>query len=777
MDVDSRQGSDRPSLRQRLTTAFVAAAVAGLAIGAVAWSAGAADVADACWAATTALGLVAASAWMIASLRAHRPGVDILAVLALVGTLLTGEYVAGALVTVMLATGRVLEIRAAGRAERELRALVARTPQVVHRYEADGLTAPPLDAVTPGDLLLVGPGEVVPVDGRVEGHDAVLDESALTGESLPVTHVPGDSVRSGVVNAGGAFDLRATTSAAESTYAGVVRLVESARAEQAPFVRLADRYALWFVPLAVVTAAVAWAVSGDVERAVAVLVVATPCPLLLAAPIAIVSGMSRCASRGVVVKDGGALEQLARGQVLLFDKTGTITAGRPTLTEVVLAPGAPFDTTTLLALGASLDQVSPHVLASAIVIGARAAGATLVLPNDAEEQAGAGIRGTVGGREVRIGRWSWIDDDTTPDWVRAVRRRAELDGSTTVFIGVDGAAAGAVLLDDPVRTDAARTLRELRHAGIRRTVLVTGDRAEIAEMVGAMVGVDDVLAERTPSEKVDAVLVERAHGPTIMVGDGVNDAPALAAADVGVALGARGNTATSETADVVLNVDRLDRLADAILIARRAFTIARQSAVVGMGLSLVAMVAAAFGLLPPALGALLQEAIDVAVILNALRVAFEHPAHVRLAGDDAALGLRFSGEHQALRRGMETIRQAADALGRTDPAESTALLVKARRFLDEELLPHEVAEDTELYPVLATALGGEDPVGTMSRGHAEIVHLTRRLGRLVDDLPPEGPGPDERQELRRVLYGLDAVLRLHFAQEDEGYFSLIDDPE
>jgi len=777
MDVDSRHGSNRASTRQWLTTLFVAAAVAGLALGAIAWAVGAEDLADWCWAVTAAMGLVAASAWMIASLRAHRPGVDILAVLALVGTLLTGEYVAGALVTVMLATGRVLETRAAGRAERELRALVARTPQVVHRYEDNGLTTPPLDVVVPGDLLLVGPGEVVPVDGRVEGHDAILDESALTGESLPVTHVPGEAVRSGVVNAGGAFDLRATTSAADSTYAGVVRLVESARAQQAPFVRLADRYALWFVPLAVGLAALAWAVSGDAERAVAVLVVATPCPLLLAAPIAIVSGMSRCASRGVVVKDGGALEQLARGEVLLFDKTGTITRGRPTLTDVVLAPGAPFDTTSLLALGASLDQVSPHVLASAIVLGARAAGAALVLPTDAEEQAGAGIRGVVDGREVRIGRWSWIDAGTTPDWVRAVRRRAELDGSTTVFIGIDGRASGAILLDDPIRTDAARTLRELRHAGIQRAVLVTGDRTEIAEMVGAMVGADDVLAERTPSEKVDAVLVERAYGATIMVGDGVNDAPALAAADVGVALGARGSTATSETADVVLNVDRLDRLADAIIIARRAFVVARQSAVVGMGLSLVAMVAAAFGLLPPAFGALLQEAIDVAVILNALRVAFEHPAHLRLAGDDAALGLRFSSEHEALRRGMETIRQAADALGRTDPAESTALLVRARQFLDEELLPHEVAEDMELYPVLATALGGEDPVGTMSRGHAEIVHLTRRLGRLVDDLPPEGPGPDERQELRRVLYGLDAVLRLHFAQEDEGYFSLIDDEE
>jgi heavy metal translocating P-type ATPase len=777
MEDEQHRASTRATRQWIATTAFVVVATVGLAAGAVAWAVGAGDVADVCWAVTTGLGLAAATAWTAASLLARRPGVDVLAVLALVGTLVTGEYLAGALVTVMLATGRVLEARAAGRAERELRALVARTPRVVHRYDAAGLTTPSLDDVRPGDLLLVGAGEVVPVDGRVEGGDAVLDESALSGESLPVTRVDGDAVRSGVVNAGGPFDLRATTSAAESTYAGVVRLVESARAEQAPFVRLADRYALWFVPLALVVAAVAWAVSGDAERAVAVLVVATPCPLLLAAPIAIVSGMSRCAARGVVVKDGGALEQLARGEVLLFDKTGTITRGRPALADVVLAPGTPLDATALLALAASLDQVSPHVLASAIVQGARAAGATLEVPVGAEEQAGAGIRGRVDGREVRIGRWAWVSESPGPEWVRTVRRRAELDGSTTVFISVDDAPAGALLLDDPVRTDAARTLRELRHAGIRRAVLVTGDRAEIAEMVGAVTGVDDVLAERTPAEKVDAVLVERAHGPTIMVGDGVNDAPALAAADVGVALGARGSTATSEAADVVLNVDRLDRLADAIHFARRAFNVARQSAVVGMGLSLAAMVAAAFGLLPPAVGALLQEAIDVAVILNALRVAIEQPAHVRLAGDDARLGLRFSDEHAALQRGLASIRQAADALGRTDPQESMARLARARRFLDQDLLPHEAAEDTELYPVLATALGGEDPVGAMSRGHAEIVHLARRFGRLVDDLPADGPGPDERQELRRVLYGLDAVLRLHFAQEDEGYFSLIEDQE
>jgi heavy metal translocating P-type ATPase len=760
-----------------LPVALLFTAGVGLAIGGILWLAGAHSEADAAWAVTTVVGIGPALVWMIGSILRRRAGVDLLALLALVGALAVGEYLAGAVITVMVATGRVLEARASARAEHELRALLDRAPRVVHRYEDGSLTEPPLDSVLPGDVLLVRAGEVVAVDGRIEGGaEAVLDESTLTGEALPVRRPVGDAVRSGVVNSGEPFDLLVTTTADESTYAGIVRLVESARLQRAPFVRLADRYAAVFIPFALAVAALAWLVSGDAVRAVAVLVVATPCPLILAAPVAIVSGMSRSARRGVIIKGGGALEQLARGRILLFDKTGTITRGAPTVAEVVVPPDAPAND-DVLRLAASLDQVSPHVLASAIVREAQRHGLALTLPSAVHEVAGLGVRGEVEGRTVAVGKADWVASDQAGGWIRSVKRRAELDGAITVFVAVDGSPVGALLLDDPVRRDAARTVRWLRRSGIDRVVMVTGDRAEIAESVAAVCDVDEVLAERTPAEKLEAVRLERRAGVTVMVGDGINDAPALAAADVGVAIGARGSTASSEAADVVLTVDRLDRLGDALRIAQRALMIARQSVVIGMGLSVAAMMVAALGWLPPAFGALLQEAIDVTVILNALRVRTGRLEQPRLEEEDAELGRRFSDEHLRLRGDLEHIRDAADALGVEPPAEALARVQAVHQFLLEELLPHEEAEDSELYPVLARVLGGSDPTGTMSRAHAEISHLIHRLSRLLDDIPGEGVDIHDIQELRRTLYGLYAILRLHFAQEDEGYFSLVEDTD
>jgi heavy metal translocating P-type ATPase len=765
-------GAVMTTARRWAETGLFVVAVGCLVGGGLLALAGQQAAAGGVWAAATVLGIVPGVYWVVGTARQGRLGVDVIAVLAQVGTLAVGEYLAGAIITVMLASGRVLEARAGARAERDLRALVNRAPLTVHRYEDSGLSEHALDDVCPGDLLLIRSGEVLAVDGLVESNAAVLDESALTGEPLPVAHPTADSVRSGTVNAGAAFDLRATTTAAESTYAGVVRLVEQAQASSAPFVRMADRFAVWFLLISVTLAAVAWAVSGDAVRAVAVLVVATPCPLILAAPVAIVSGLSRSARVGVIVKGGGALERLAGGTVMLLDKTGTLTEGRPTVAEVVTAGDMASD--EVLQQAASLEQVSPHVLASAVVRAGRERGLPLVLPDNVEEVPGHGVRGWVEGHEVTVGSAGWIlPDSPPPRWVRNVRRRADLDGALTMFVAVDGEPVGAMVLDDPIRADAPRTIRALRRSGIQRVEMVTGDRADVAESVGAIIGVDLVLAERTPTEKVQAVTEAARYGSTIMVGDGINDAPALALADVGVAVGARGATASSEAADVVLTVDRLDRLAEGIAIAQRSQAIARQSVIAGMSLSGLAMIAAAFGLLAPVWGAILQEAIDVAVILNALRALTPGRRHAgRLDEPGSDLARRFSAEHLTLRPDLDQLRVVADDLGSVDPDTATAEVWRVYHFLADELLPHEEAEDAALYPAVAAVLGGTDPTGAMSRTHVEIGHHIRRLGRLLDQLPAEGPDSDDLAEMRRLLYGLHAILRLHFAQEDEGYLSL-----
>jgi heavy metal translocating P-type ATPase len=760
----------RPGWR---AAALLALALAGLAGGLGAWLAGAIQLGDRLLALTVAAGLVPLAVSVARALARRQPGVDLIALLAMAGALALGELLAGAVIAVMLASGRLLEAYAGERARRELRALLERAPRTAHRYQDGRLASLPLEEVRPGDRLLVKPGEVVPVDGLVRGPAAVLDESALTGEAELVERGEGDRVRSGVVNAGPPFDLHATSTAAASTYAGILRLVEQAQASRAPFVRLADRYALAFVPLTLAVAATAWLVSGEATRALAVLVVATPCPLILAAPVAIVAGISRAARRGIVVKSGGALERLAAGRVLLFDKTGTLTAGAPVVAEVRAVDG---DGDELLGLAASLDQLSQHVLAGAIVRAATERRLPLVFPVEVEEQPGQGVRGRVGGHRVAVGKADWVAAGLPlPSWARRLRRRGALEGFSTVFVAVDGVLAGALAVHDPIRPDATRTLRDLRRAGVRRVVLVTGDHPDAAELVGAAVGVDQVLAERSPAEKVEAAHLERAAGPTIMVGDGINDAPALAAADVGVAMGARGATASSEAADVVLVVDRFDRLTEAIQVARRSRRIALQSVLAGMGLSLAAMGAAAAGLLTPVAGAVLQEGIDVAVIANALRALGTGRVRRRQPpAGSIALGQRFRSEHRELLGLLDRIRAVADGLDRLPPPQALAEATALHRFLTERLLPHEEAEDTLLYPAVAELLGGEDPTAPMSRAHAEIAHLTRLLGGVLADLGPAGPEPEDLTDLRRILYGLHAILRLHFAQEEEAYLSLLD---
>ena len=751
----------------------VIVAAAGVGAGLVLRFASQMHAAEIVLGAITALALVPLSVGVVGSLRRREPGVDLIAVLALAGSLWLGEHLAGAIVALMLATGQLLEAHAMARARRELRGLLARAPRVAHRFQGDELHTVEIGDVQPGDTLLVKEGDVLPVDGLVAEGVAVLDESALTGESRPVEHAAGSPVESGTLNAGPAFRMRATARAEGSTYAAIVRLVDAAQRSKAPLSRLADRYALAFVPLVLVTAALAAAISGQAVRALAVLVVATPCPLLLAVPIAIFGGVSRLARRGVIVKGGAALELLGRCRSLFLDKTGTVTSGLPRLVRV--STHAASDPTELLRVAASADQVSSHVLAGALLRAARAQGLALAFPEDCREEVGAGLEARVEGRLVRVGRFEWVLGGAPADAAtRALQQRTLRTLGSAVFVAIDGALAGALVFEDPIRVELPRTLRTLRRAGVREITMLTGDHSAVAQSVGTALGFDRVLAAQTPPEKEGAIRAARAHGITVMVGDGINDAPALAAADVGVAMGGRGASIASESAEVVVTTDRFDRIAEAIQIAQRTRKVALESVWLGMGLSVVAMGVAAAGFLPPATGAVVQEVVDLLAIACALRALVPARQSGRrpreLLGPDLAERLR--REHLELGPALERLRNLADAVDTLPAAELRTALVALHDFLSRELLEHERLDEAEVYPALADRMQGDDPLAALSRTHQEIFQLGRTLELLVADLPAAGPGPDELPDIRGVLYGLHAVLRLHFAQEEELYQSV-----
>ena len=596
------------------STALLALAAAGLAAGMALWLTGRADLAGWVWLGVTIPVLLALFTEIVRSLLRGEVGLDIVAALSMSAALIFGEYLAAAVVAMMYSGGTFLERFAEGRARREMRDLLGRVPRTAMRHTHGALEEVALDAILPGDRLLIRQGDVAPVDGTLASDAAVMDQSALTGESMPVRLALGDAVMSGATNAGEAFDLAATHPADQSTYAGIVRLVEAAQASKAPMSRLADQYALLFLAVTVVVAVAAWWFTGDPIRAVAVLVVATPCPLILAVPVALVAGMSRAAKYGVLIKGASALEALARVRTLILDKTGTLTDGRPQI--VSIDPQSGFTEGEVLRLAASVDQVSKHPIAQAIVAAAKAQGLSLALPTGVVETAGEGVAGRIDGRVVVVGG---------ADFVMAAVARSDAGdaarqvGSVLVALGVDGQLAGHIRMADIVRDGTAAFLDGVRQLGVTRIVLATGDRQAVADAVTAGLRLDAVRADLAPDEKVQLILAERKGGLVMMVGDGVNDAPALAAADLGVAMGARGAAASAEAADVVLLVDRLDRLLPGMDIARRSRAIALQSVYAGIGLSFVGMIAAAFGYLTPVQGALLQEAIDVAVILNALR--------------------------------------------------------------------------------------------------------------------------------------------------------------
>jgi ATPase, P-type (transporting), HAD superfamily, subfamily IC/heavy metal translocating P-type ATPase len=724
------------------------------------------------WMGGTATVLLVLLVDVVLSLRRGEFGLDLIAALAMAGALALNEHLAGIIIALMFTGGQSLEDFAQRRARREMTALLSRMPRSAARYSDSGLQEVPLAELAEGDRILVRRGELVPVDGVVESGVAVLDESALTGEAIPVRRLPGSSVMSGSTNVGDAFDIHATSTAAGSTYAGIVRLVEAAEAAKAPMVRLADRYALLFLVVTLLIAGAAWALSTDPVRGLAVLVIATPCPLILAVPVAIISGVSRCAKKGVLVKGGGALEQLAGVRTVLFDKTGTLTDGRARLLEIKSRDD--IDSLELLRLAASLDQSSHHVVAQALVTAARERGLRLDTPSNVREQPGSGVVGTVGTHEVVVGGWQFVKAHAAADaaLARDVETWIRRDGTVAVVVAVDGNVAGVLLLADQVRPEAGSVLRQLRAACVKRIVLVTGDRADLAESVAAFLGVDAIVSETKPQDKIAVVEAEKPNGPVLMVGDGVNDAPALAAADVGVAMGARGAAAASEAADAVILVDRLDRLVSAVRIARRSRAIAFQSVWAGIGMSVTGMIAAAFGYLAPVQGALLQEAIDVAVILNALR-ALGGPIRAKkkskLSKEDL---LALESEHHALAGVIDEIRVAADRIPQLPKADVQQELERLDQAIRERLLPHERRDDQEVYARIRQLAGEPDALAGMSRTHMEIQRQAHNLTALRKAFTEDGPSDEQRREAQRLLYGLEAITRLHFAQEEEIYRSL-----
>lgn len=560
------------------------------------------------------------SVGMVRRLRSGHWGIDILAVTAIVSTVLVGEFIASMIIVLMLAGGTALEDYAAGRAKGELSALLARVPQTAHR-ERNGAAPNGVENgahedvaatdVQVGDILLVKPAEVVPLDGVLLSDAGAFDESSLTGESMPVERSAGDGIMSGSVNGEAAIRMRVTAVMEDSQYSRIVALVKEASESRAPMVRLADRYAIPFTALAYALGAIAWIVSGSPTRFAEVLVVATPCPLLIAAPVAFLGGMSQAAKSGIIVKYAGVLEQLGKVRTAAFDKTGTLTYGRPSLVAIVTADS--MDQDELLRLAGSAEQYSSHVLAASVMEAASARDLRFETASEALEHATHGVRAVFDGREVVVGKPSFV-----AEYAPGVVETELVSGQLAIYVGIGGVYVGALVMSDPLRAEARRTLAELKALGVTETVMLTGDALATANHIAAEVGLTDVRAECLPPDKVEAVKSLRRR-PVMMVGDGVNDAPVLAVADVGIAMGARGSTAAGESADVVIILDDLSKAAHAVRIGQRTVRVAMESIWIGIVLSVGLMVLAAAGYVPAIAGALSQELVDLATILNALR--------------------------------------------------------------------------------------------------------------------------------------------------------------
>jgi heavy metal translocating P-type ATPase len=563
--------------------------------------------ADIPWAIGGFIGLIPSIKWVLDELKDKQMGSDVLAIFSIVGALAIREFFAAAVISFMLASGRALESWAEGRADFALKSLIDRMPKLANRITKTGqLEVIKIEDVEINNRLLVKSGEIVPVDGIAQ-ETCYLDQSALTGEPMPVLLEKEGSVISGTINAGNAFEMIASGNVSQSTYSGIVTMVRNSRAQSSPNIRLANKWALRFVPITVAMAALTYLLTGDATRTVAVLVVATPCPLILAVPIALVSGMSRATKSGAVIKGGAVLEKLSRAEIVLLDKTGTVTHGGPVITEIVTSSGITHE--YALQMAASLDQYSPHVVAKSLVDEAKNRGISLLSASNVVEEHGKEVSGEINGVLVRVGAAS----TNLPSW-------ANLKQPLIVALHFNNQLIAIFGLEDPIRSESKKTISDLHKLGVSEIVMVTGDKEETASIVAKELGINRVIANSSPETKLNVVHEYRnkVSGSVIVVGDGINDAPALAASDVGIAMGARGASAASEAADVVIIEDSIDRVVSAISIAKLSHSKALQASIGGMGLALIAMFAAAFNLLTPSQGAIAQEFIDLLAIMWAL---------------------------------------------------------------------------------------------------------------------------------------------------------------
>ncbi|MEP6775394.1 MAG: heavy metal translocating P-type ATPase [Chloroflexota bacterium] len=546
---------------------------------------------------------------------------DVVAMLAIVTAVVMYEPFAGLLVTLMQSGGEALDDYGFRRASSSLEALIARAPRTARRKSGDTLDDIAAGEVLVGDVLVVRPGELVPVDGIMLSDEAEVDESALTGEPIAHPKKSGDNLMSGSVNGSSMFEMRATAVSEQSQYARIVALVRKAQGDKAPMVRLADRFAVWFTPLTLLVCGFGWLVTGEARTILAVLVVATPCPLILAAPIAVISGINRAAREGIIVKGGTAIEQVGRAQAVVFDKTGTLTLGSPVVSRVISLNG--LEANDLLRRAASVEQLSSHLLGQAMAQGAVSRGLPLSLPDEFVEVPGRGVRGRLDGQQITVGSLKYVSDFMTEDRACALTKAtAQLPEGTelSALVSIDNEPAGIVLFNDEMRARVPVMMERLHRLGVKHTVMLTGDRLDNAKRVAEQAGIEEVEADLLPQEKVLAVQrLQGKYEPLIMVGDGINDAPALAAATVGIAMGARGTGISAEAADIVLLVDDVSKVVEIIAIGQRTRGIVLQSIGIGLGVSLVLMLIASFGFIPAPVGALLQEGLDVFVILNALR--------------------------------------------------------------------------------------------------------------------------------------------------------------